>query len=373
MDPPVLGFTAIAASLRSRAFSASIPALRASAWTSTRSSAPAGRTAGLGSGRILRNAVVVVEVALSFVLLIGSGLMVRSFIALQHTDPGFSAKGVLTFLLPLTTARSDDQAAAMTRDLRGRFAAITGVTGVTAADSMPLDGFSPLARWGTEEALTDPNRFKQGNAIVVLPGYFELLRTRLVDGRTFTEADNRPGAKLVIVDQLLAAKAYPNQRAVGKRLLARVNTPEAEWYEIVGVVAHQRHDTLAADGHEAMFYTDGFIGAGSASRWALRTEGDANRLVAQVRAEIARFDKRLAVSDIMPLETYVDKAQAQTRFALILIAVVRNHRRPAGSSGSLWRAVRCRAPEDRRDRPAHGSRRRPCAASSSWWSVRDCA
>jgi predicted lysophospholipase L1 biosynthesis ABC-type transport system permease subunit len=120
---------------------------------------------------------------------------------------------------------------------------------------------------------------------------------------------------------LLAAKAYPNQRAVGKRLLARVNTPEAEWYEIVGVVAHQRHDTLAADGHEAMYYTDGFMGAGSASRWALRTDGDANRLVAQVRAEIARFDKRLAVSDIMPLETYVDKAQAQTRFALILIAV----------------------------------------------------
>jgi predicted permease len=320
IDPYVLGFTALAA-LSAAAIFGVVPALRASRPDIIDVLRSSGRTSGLGSGRVLRNVAVVTEVALSFVLLIGSGLMLRSFIALQRTDPGFNSQGVLTFLLPITTARNPQQTGAVTRDLRDRFRAIPGVTAVSAASSTPLDGVSPLARWGTEEAIADPNRFKQGNAIAVLPGYFELLRTRLVDGRTFTEADNTQNAKIVIIDQMMAAKAFPNQRAVGKRLLARVITNEAEWYEIVGVVAHQRHDTLLTDGREAMFYPDGFFGFGAAARWTLKTDGHPNQLIPLVRAEVSRFDKRLAISDVLPLQTYVERAQAQTRFALILIAI----------------------------------------------------
>jgi len=156
---------------------------------------------------------------------------------------------------------------------------------------------------------------------VVLPGYFELMHTRLIDGRTFTEADNRQEAKVVIVDQTLASKAYPRERAVGKRLLARVNTPEAQWYEIVGVVAHERHDTLAEDGKDAMYYTDGMLGHGVSPTWLLRTAGDTSALVPLVRAEIAKVDKRLAVAEVKPMEALVADAQAQTRFALVLIGI----------------------------------------------------
>jgi predicted permease len=320
IDLPVLGFTALAAVAAAAIFGVA-PALRASRVDIMDVLRSSGRTAGLGSGKWIRNAVVVTEVALCFVLLVGSGLMIRTFTALQRTDPGFDAKGVLTFLLPLNTARTPEQAAAISRGLRDRFRAIPGVDAVSAATTVPLDGAIPLARWGTEEALADPNRFKQGNAIAVLPGYFELMRTRLIDGRTFTDADNTADSKAVIIDEIMAAKAYPKQRAVGKRLLARITTPEAQWYEIVGVVAHQRHDTLAADGRESMFFTDGFVGFGATNRWTLRTGGDPNRLVPLVRAEIAKFDKRLAVADLEPMQQYVDGAEAQTRFALILIGI----------------------------------------------------
>ncbi len=346
VDLPVLGFTALAAVAAAVVFGVG-PAIRASRPDIMDVLRASGRTAGLGSGKWIRNFVVVTEVALSFVLLVGCGLMVRTFVALQKVDPGFDPHGVLTFLLP-NNGRTPKQSAAISRDLRDRFRAIPGVTAVSAASSLPLDGVTPLARWGTEEALTDLNRFKQGNAIAVLPGYFELMRTRLLDGRLFTDADNTPDAKIVIIDQMLAAKAYPKQRAVGKRLLARITTTEAEWHEIVGVVAHERHDTLASDGKETMFYTDGFFGFGAASRWTLRTDGDPNRLIPLVRAEIAKFDKRLAVSDVQPMETYVDGAQAQTRFALILIGIfagIAASLAAVGLYGVLSDAVRQRTAE----------------------------
>jgi predicted permease len=320
LDPAVLTFTMLAALTAALTFGI-VPALRASRPDIMDILRSTGRTAGLGSGNFIRNAVVMAEVALSFVLLIGCGLMVRSFIALQQAKPGYDPRGVLTLQLPITNARGAEQSAAVVRDIHDRLAALPGVTSVTASNPFPLDGGLANARWGGEEALTDPARFKQANVFFVLPGYFDTLRTKLIEGREFTEADNKPNVKLVVIDRLLAAKAFPRQSAVGKRLLIRVTTPEAVWFEVIGVVEHQRHESLAADGREAAYFTDGYAGAGSVTRWALRTSGDPGRLVGPVREEIARLDKRLAVADVQPMQIFVDQAQAQTRFSLMLIAI----------------------------------------------------
>src|SRR5262249_32002351 len=158
---------------------------------------------------------------------------VRSFLALARTRPGFDASGLLTLSLPITNARGAQQTAAVVRDIRSRFAALPGVTAVTAASPFPLEGGLANARCGREDAPPDPARFQQMNVFFVLPGYFETLRTRLIEGRTFKEADNNADAKLVIIDQHLAAKAFPRESAIGKRLLARVITPEPLWYEII--------------------------------------------------------------------------------------------------------------------------------------------
>ena len=319
IDPAVLGFTAFAALVCAVVFGV-LPALRASRPDIMDVLRASGRTSGLGRGSGLRNGVVVAEVALSFVLLVGSGLMVRSFLAVVRTDPGFRSDGVLTFLMPIVRPTRDQRGAAEI-DFQNRLRSLPGVTSASAASDLPLDGGNPVGRWGTQEAVADPGRFHSANFFFVLPGYFDTIGTRLLAGRTFTDADNKPGLHLLVIDQLLASKAFPHESAVGKRLLCRVTTPEPEWFEVIGVVQHQRHDSLITDGHEGIYVTDGYAGFGAGNWWAVRTQGDPMKLAPLVREEIARFDKRLAVADMQPMTAFVTRAQAQTRFALVLIGV----------------------------------------------------
>src|SRR5207253_10807658 len=112
---------------------------------------------------------------------------------------------------------------------------------------------------GARLKLTDQTKFQSADLQIVLPGYFEAMHTPLIAGRTFTEADNTPDRNMLIVDQALASKAFPFQSAVGKRILFRVRTPEAQWGEIVGVVAHQRDVSLATSGREQLYVTDGYM------------------------------------------------------------------------------------------------------------------
>jgi putative ABC transport system permease protein len=319
IDPAVLAFTALAG-LAAAALFGLAPAVHAAQPDVMHILRASGRTAGLGGG-LLRNGVVVSEVALAFVLLIGSGLMFRSFLALQHIDPGFDARGLLTFQLLGDVGQNRQQRAAFMRQVHDRLAALPGVRSVTASFPFPLTGeFSPI-RWGLEPALADPSKFQAVDFQIVLPGYFDTLGTPLLAGRAFTDADNAPERKLVIVDQLLAAKAFPRESAVGKRILIRVNTPEPEWVEVIGVAAHQRQTSLAEPGREQVYFTDGFIGHGAADRWALRTAGDPAQYAGQVRAEVSRIGRQLLLTGLQPMQTYVDQAQAGTRFSLLLIGV----------------------------------------------------
>jgi putative ABC transport system permease protein len=207
------------------------------------------------------------------------------------------------------------------RDLQARLRAMPGVEAATAATPLPLDGRTQNARWGTEAALTDPTRFQQATTYFVVPGYFDAMRTRVIEGRAFSEADNSPDARVIVIDRRLAAKAFPGQSAVGRTLLARVRTPEPERFEVIGVVDHQRHESLAADGREAMYLTDGYMSFGAASRWAVRTSQDPASLVPQVRAAVAGLNPRAGVVEAQPMEVFVAQARAQTTFALVLIGI----------------------------------------------------
>src|SRR5205085_11033590 len=128
----------------------------------------------------------------------------------------------------------------------------------TASTPLPLAGAFSAVRWGGAEAQNDPSKFQAADLQIVLPGYSEAMGATVLAGRTFTEEDNTPDRNLLIVDQALAAKAFPNESAVGQRILLRVRTPEAQWGEIIGVVAHQRNTSLVEPGREQLYVTDGY-------------------------------------------------------------------------------------------------------------------
>jgi len=319
LDMQVLAFSVLAGLLSAVLFGM-IPALRTAKPNLMDTLRAAGRTGALGAAG-LRNAVVVVEVALAFVLLIGSGLMFRTFLNIQRVNLGFDPRGLLTFQLLGQTGATPQERETFKRQLREQLDALPGVNSVTASNPLPLaGGFSPV-RWGGAEAQNDPSKFQAADLQIVLPGYFEAMGTTLLAGRTFTPEDSAPDRNLLIVDQSLAAKAFPNESAVGKRILFRVRTPEAQWGEIIGVVAHQRNTSLVEQGREQIYVTDGYVNHGAANWWALRTDGDAAALSGSVREVVRKAGKETFINQMQPMDALVVQAQAQTRFSLLLIGV----------------------------------------------------
>jgi predicted permease len=319
LDPAVLAF-AVAACVVSAVVFGLVPALRASRPNLADALRAGGRGATGGHGTLLRKSVVMAEVALSFVLLIGCGLMIRSAIALQHVDPGFDATGLLTMRLGNLRFRSDTEGVAKIAVIRERLSAVPGVRAVTAAAVLPLENRPFSGRWGTSAAVGDPTKFRQGQFHVVMPGYFEAMRGRVIAGRTFGPEDDVPNAKTIVIDDRVAAMAFPNESAIGKHLLARISTPEPETFEVIGVVAHQRHTTLVGDEKESIYFSNGAqrLGAGA---WIVRTNGDPAKLEAPVRSALLQLDPTILVSDMKPMSAYLDRAMAPTRFALALIAL----------------------------------------------------
>jgi putative ABC transport system permease protein len=321
IDLTVLGFACLAAFAAAALFglAPAVRALRPDIAQVLRASA---RTSGLSGVGMLRNGVVIAEAGLSFVLLVGSGLMFRSFLELQRIHPGYDPQGLLTFqLLGGGRAPKPEERAAFQRDILDRLRALPGVQAATASTPFPLTGgFSPV-RWGLEPALADPTRFQACDFQIVLPGYFEAMRTPLSAGRTFTEADNRPDRNVVVIDQQLAAKAFPLESAVGKRILTRIRTPEPEWVEVIGVVAHQRAASLAEPGREQIYFTDGFLQHGIARSWAVRTLRDPAAVAGAVRNEINKLSARLVLDEMRSMPALVAEAQSGTRFSLLLIGV----------------------------------------------------
>ena len=297
--------------------------------------------------------MIVIEVALSFVLLVGSGLMMRSFIALQRVDPGYDPSHVLAFVLQ-APQRQPEERAAFLRQVSDRLRAIPGVLGVSAANPLPLDGGSTNVPWATEAGAADPAAFRQANFHSVRPGYFETLRTRILAGRTFTDEDNLETSTRVVIDDMLAARAFPGASAVGRTLLVRnlrangPNAPQNEKVEVIGVVAHQRHESLIEPGREAIFFVEGFLGPGSANRWAIRTSGAPEAIAPVVRAAIAEIDPKLPLGEVQPMMAFVDKSIAPTRFAVVLIgifAVIAGLLAAIGLYGVLATVVRQRTAE----------------------------
>ena len=320
MNPTVMLFS-IGAGLAAALLFGLAPSMRAARPDVAQVLRAAGRTAGLSGGSFARNSVVVAEVALCFVLLVGSGLMFRSFLALERIDTGFDPHDVLTFRsMGGRQQRTVEERAEYVRQMHDWLAAIRGVKSVTAASAIPLSGAFYPYRWGKEDALNDLSKFQSADVQTVLPGYFATMHTPIIMGREFNDSDNRPEVRRLVIDQAMAAKAFPGENPVGKRILMRFRLADSEWFEIIGVAAHQRFTSLADPGREQAYLPDGFWQYRFVTDWALRTEGDPSRYAAAVHDAMTRFDRSMLLTHVESMDSIVAHAQTSTRFSLLLIA-----------------------------------------------------
>ena len=321
IDGVVLGFTLLAAVAAALIFGVA-PAVQASRFELADSLKERGQSGSSAASKLVRNGVIVGEVALSLVLLIGAGLMVRSFVALNNVSPGYETEGVLTFNAAPPFARypTVEDRVNFQQELQRRLESLPGVERASTGFPLPLAGNLFNGRYGPEEALTDPEAFGQAAYRTVMPGYFEAMGTSLKAGRVFSEADFADSAQVVLVDEKLAQTLWPNASAVGERFLIRATTPEPQWVEVIGVVEHQRAESLATEGRETVYFHDRYIGAFGGT-WVMKAGVDPLGLVSAVRAEIEALDANVPLADVRLMADYVDEAMSSTRFALTLIGV----------------------------------------------------
>ncbi len=320
IDARVLGF-AISVSLLTSLIFGVAPAFGASRVELTGTLKEGGRTGTAGARRnLLRNGLVVAEVALSLTLLAGAGLMVRSFLALRHQPLGFTPERILTLSLAWPGDRypQGPKARAMQANIQHELASLPGATSVAFASGVPLanmwirsvtvEGFPLLP-------------LRQAPLIfhsVVSPNYFRTMGIPLVEGRDFTEADwDNP--MVTIVEESLAKHYWPNGSALGKRV--RYGPPEDNepWHTIVGVAADARSENLSGQNRWNVYIPFGTHYSPRAV--ILRTNQDPMSLAQSVRGRIVALDHNIAVSQIHSLEQVVDRASWRERFFTVLFSV----------------------------------------------------
>jgi len=272
----------------------------------------------------LRNTLVVTEIALALVLLVGAGLLVRSFVRVLGADAGFRAEGVLTASIPLPQGRFPDEAkrAAFVRQVVERVKAVPGVQAASAA--LPL-----LGGWQssfTLEGRAEPPAGQLPSADItrVTPDYFRAMGVRVQEGRVFSERDIAEAPPVAMVDETFVRAHYPGESPLGKRLrFGSSRSPHQEnvkWIEIVGVVGHVKNYGVDQDSRVELYlpYEQSPV---TGVTLIVRAEKDPAALSSAVREAVRAVDPDVPVYLVRTLDEIVSDRTAQRRLAVMLISV----------------------------------------------------
>jgi putative ABC transport system permease protein len=322
VDGTVLAF-AVLVSLATVLCFALLPAWRA-ARVDPHTALQGGLRAGGGRERQrIRDFLIVGEVALSVVLLVGAGLLMRSFLALQSVRPGFDAADVLTFQVALPPSRYPDDAAQLEfhRRLEERLAVLPGVRSVGQVNKLPLTGSGTLQPFAYDEPTARNWESVTADERIVSERFFEAVDARLVAGRWFTERDTAGAPPVAIIDQSLARTAWPGETAVGKRLQVQPTGSENPYVEIVGVVEHLRLNDLSRETLPQIYWPIG-QSAPAGVAYAIESSVEPASLTPLVREAVASLDKDLPMSQMAPMAEYVSANAAQRRFSVVLMATL---------------------------------------------------
>ncbi len=318
IDATVLAFTFVVSMLTGLLFGLA-PALRTLKLNLTESLKEGGRSGGERAMRNrTRSLLVVFESAIAVVLLISAGLLVRSLIALQNTNPGFDADHVLTLRLDLSRGKytTADKTAQFFEEFERRAAGIPGVETVGLISELPLSGQLndiPFTVEGRPPAA--PNQEFDADWRRVNQHYFQAARIPLLRGRNFTEQEVRQSDKVVIVSQQLVDQVFPNEEPLGKRLLTVLGDQP---YEIVGVVSDIRHQSLATQPFPAMYLPTRRTGRMNV---VIRTQGDPSSIAGAVRNEVRAIDSEQPIAAMQPMEEWVATSTATPRYRTTLFGL----------------------------------------------------
>jgi len=267
----------------------------------------------------LRSLLVVSQVALSLLLLICAGLLVRSFDRLLHVDPGFDSGNVLTMEISLPTekyAKPDQQIAFFDEALR-RISALPGVRSAAISAARPLSFIrvTPVLPEGQPAVPLAQRPFIDIEGIS--PGWFETMRVPLLAGRLFTDADDAQAPKVAIVNQACARRFWPGQSPIGKTfIVGRGPQPS----QVIGVAADIRNHGLAADTDPQLYLPFRQL-PWSSMNLLVRTAVPPLQMASAVRAEISAIDPDQPVTAIQTVDDLMDSGRAQPRFTMLLLAV----------------------------------------------------
>jgi predicted permease len=295
-----------------------VPALRQSS-TRVHDAIREGRGAAVQPRRRVRSMLVVAEVAMALVILVGAGLLTRSFFALQRVDLGFSPGLALTFAVNVPRARHEtpEKLTAFHLQLQQRLSAVPGVTAVSGVDPLPLGGTNWSGTFHVDGQIVPPGgQDPHAEYAVALPGFVGALGMTLLRGREFALTDGPGAPSVVIVDDRLAEKYWPGEDALGKRVSQQ--GAEGPFATVVGVVRHVYRSGPANDG-EPQIYFPFAQHVQTPLSYVLRTSVDPLTIVSTVRREVAALDAELPIARVATMETLESAALARDRFnALVL-------------------------------------------------------
>jgi putative ABC transport system permease protein len=271
--------------------------------------------------------IVFAEVALTFVLLIGSGLMIRTFVKLLNTSPGFQSDNVLTFQIAPPAARypKDSNLKRFFLDLQKSITVLPGVQSVGAVSHLPFDDYPNWYEYDWPEGATAQEQTTlMADHRSILPGYFRSMGVPFVAGRDFSEFDDAQRPNVIIIDESLAQRTWPNQNPLGKRLnvvFVHNFSWDRTWAVVVGVVKHVRYEDLATD-VRSQVYVPYLQSAREKLAFAVRVAGDPSAILGSIREAVARLDKDIPLYKVQPMQSYVVQARTATRFTTVLCGVM---------------------------------------------------
>ena len=289
-----------------------------------------GRSSTAGGRRHwLRSTLVVAEVALSLVLLVGAGLLIKSFLRILDTDPGFKPHNLLTMQLALN-AKKDEGGKVLNffNDLNGRIAGLPGVETAAFSNGIPLGPTSDTSFAIVGRPKAEPGKQPQTMLYITSPDYLRAMGIRLIKGRFFTLQDTQKSPRVAVIDETFARQQFPNEEPLGHYLAGDGKTnPDAE---IVGVVAHVKHFGLDAEERvqPQMYFpfnqapNDMLPFMAPRMNLIVRTTGNPVSLTAAVRHEVQALEPNQPVYNVSTMERTIDQSLVTQRLSMTLLAIL---------------------------------------------------